>query len=135
MKWLAEVSEMIRFILVLLVAIVSTGCGTSDSALIEGGHNMSYIQGFHDGRHSGMQETGNNFENYIKDEKRYESDVDYKQGWLAGESEGKKLQAEATAVGKGIAGSYPLKTETTNPDDVAKEVLKGIDTSDLKSLK
>ncbi|WP_237486475.1 hypothetical protein [Vibrio hippocampi] len=95
---------------------------------------MAYIQGFHDGRHSGIQEAGNSFESYIKDEKRFASDADYQQGWLAGEVEGKKLQAEATAVGNGVAASYPQKPQTTNPDDIAKEVLKGVDTSSLKSL-
>ena len=73
-------------------------------------------------------------ENYIKDQKRYESDVDYKEGWLAGESEGKKLQAEAVAIGKGAASGYPQKSETTNLDDVAKEALQGVDTSSLKNL-
>lgn len=125
---------MTRFVLVLLFAIISSGCGTSDSALIESGHNESYIQGFHDGRHSGMQEAGNDFENYMKDEKRFDSDTDYKQGWLAGESEGKKLQDEATSIGKGIAGSYPQKTDSTNADDMAKDALKGIDTSGLENL-
>lgn len=126
---------MKRLLLILLFTLISTGCGTSDSTLINSGHNMSYIQGFHDGRHSGMQETGNNFENYIKDEKRYESDADYKQGWVAGESEGKKLQSEAVAVGEGIAGSYPQKSKTTDAENVAKDVLKGVDTSDMKNLK
>ncbi|CAK1713444.1 hypothetical protein FB440_1285 [Vibrio crassostreae] len=125
---------MTRFVLVLLFVIISSGCGTSDSALIESGHNESYIQGFHDGRHSGMQEAGNDFENYMKDEKRFDSDTDYKQGWLAGESEGKKLQDEATSIGKGIAGSYPQKTDSTNTDDMAKDALKGIDTSGLENL-
>ncbi|WP_246856139.1 hypothetical protein [Vibrio crassostreae] len=125
---------MTRFVPVLLFAIISSGCGTSDSALIESGHNESYIQGFHDGRHSGMQEAGNDFENYMKDEKRFDSDTDYKQGWLAGESEGKKLQDEATSIGKGIAGSYPQKTDSTNTDDMAKDALKGIDTSGLENL-
>ena len=125
---------MTRFVLVLLFAIISSGCGTSDSALIESGHNESYIQGFHDGRHSGMQEAGNDFENYMKDEKRFDTDTDYKQGWLAGESEGKKLQDEATSIGKGIAGSYPQKTDSTNTDDMAKDALKGIDTSGLENL-
>ncbi|MEZ9155346.1 hypothetical protein AB4123_15395 [Vibrio sp. 10N.286.52.E2] len=39
-----------------------------------------------------MQESGNSFENYIKDGKRFESDSDYKQGWIAGESEGKNYK-------------------------------------------
>ncbi|MEZ9203910.1 hypothetical protein AB4151_16180, partial [Vibrio splendidus] len=58
---------MTRFLLVILFVLISSGCGTSDSALIDSGHNESYIQGFHDGRHSGMQETGNSFEDYIKE--------------------------------------------------------------------
>ncbi|MEZ8601098.1 hypothetical protein [Vibrio splendidus] len=114
--------------------LISSGCGTSDSALIDSGHNESYIQGFHDGRHSGMQETGNSFEDYIKDQNRFNSDADYKQGWLAGESEGKKLQDEATSIGKGLASSYPQKNKLMNSDDVAKEALKSIDTSGLESL-
>ncbi|MCF7502476.1 hypothetical protein L3V34_01335 [Vibrio sp. L3-7] len=125
---------MTRFVLVILFVLISTGCGTSDSALMKSGHNESYIQGFHEGRHSGMQETGNDFEDYIKDEKRFNSDTDYKQGWLAGESEGKKLQDEATSIGTGLAGSYPQKTKSTSSDDAAKEALKGIDTSGLESL-
>ena len=125
---------MTRFVLVILFVLISSGCGTSDSALIDSGHNESYIQGFHDGRHSGMQETGNSFEDYIKDQNRFNSDADYKQGWLAGESEGKKLQDEATSIGKGLAGSYPQKNKSTNSDDVAKEALKSIDTSGVESL-
>ncbi|MCK8080642.1 hypothetical protein [Vibrio sp. 1CM24A] len=125
---------MNKLFLILLVFILS-GCGTSDSELIESGYNTSYIQGFHDGRHSGMQESGNSFESYIKDGKRFESDSDYKQGWIAGESEGKKLQAEATAIGKGAAASYPQKSTTTDLDDIAKDTLKGVDTSGLENLK
>jgi hypothetical protein len=40
--------------LLLLVA-----CGTTDSTMRQAGHNEAYVQGFHDGRHSGMQEAGN----------------------------------------------------------------------------
>ncbi|GAB7225926.1 hypothetical protein VoSk93_51470 [Vibrio owensii] len=125
---------MNKFLLILLFAFISVGCGTTDSTLIESGYNISYIQGFHDGRHSGMQESGNGFENYVKDEERYESDADYRQGWLSGEIEGKKLQVQATAVGKGIADSYPINDEPVNLDDVAKDVIKGVDTSGLQSL-
>ncbi|MDN3702687.1 hypothetical protein QWY96_20455 [Vibrio artabrorum] len=112
---------MAKFILLLFFMVISTGCGTSDSTLIESGHNMAYVQGFHDGRHSGIQEAGNNFETYIKDQKRYESDVDYQQGWIAGESEGKRLQDNARSFGKSVATSYHPKSEVTNPDNEAKK--------------
>lgn len=125
---------MAKYVLLLLFTIIFTGCGTSDSALINSGHNMAYVQGFHDGRHSGLQEAGNDFENYIKDQKRYESDLDYQQGWIAGESEGKRLQKEATTFGKGAATLNAPKYKTTDPDSVAKDALKGVDTSDFKIL-
>ena len=36
------------------------GCGTTDNSLRDAGKDDSYIIGFHDGRHSGMKEEGNN---------------------------------------------------------------------------
>jgi hypothetical protein len=125
---------MRNVLLVLVFVLIAAGCGTSDKALMESGYNASYILGFHDGRHSGMQEAGNSFEHYIKDENRYSSDADYQQGWLAGEAEGKKLQAEATTIGKGVAGAYPNKSSSSNSDDIAKDALKDVDTSELKNL-
>ena len=126
----------------LLLLIISTvlGCGTSDNALREAGHTDAYVLGFHDGRHSGMREAGNQFEHYIRDDKRYESDAEYQSGWLAGEQEGKRLQEQAVAAGR-IAGDVYQGVEIgrevdkqTDLDKAAKDAVKGVDTSGLESL-
>ena len=68
----------------LLCQLLLTAWGTTDSQLQQQGRSQAYITGFHDGRHSGMKEEGNNFEHYIRDEARYNSDPDYRTGWDLG---------------------------------------------------
>ncbi|CAH0535407.1 hypothetical protein VST7929_02980 [Vibrio stylophorae] len=117
-----------------LIALLAA-CGTTDSELRQSGYSASYIQGFHDGRHSGMQEAGNDYEDYIKDQLRFDNDADYQRGWLAGEAEGQQLQSQAHAVGEGIAtGLSEPASASFDADKAAKEVLHGIDTSTLKNL-
>ncbi len=130
---------ILRLICISLLLSVLAACGTTDSTLQQQGHNQSYITGFHDGRHSGMREAGNRYEQYIKDTERFESDSDYRAGWLAGEAEGKKLQEQAVAVGNAAAGAYSAQQiekeiDKNDPDNVAKEAVKGVDTDALKSL-
>lgn len=129
----------LRILCVLALSVFLSACGTTDATLQQQGHSQSYITGFHDGRHSGMKEAGNNYENYIKDIKRFESDAEYRNGWLAGEAEGKKLQAQADAVGNAAAGAYSAhqignEVDKQDPDKVAKDAVKGVDTDALKSL-
>ncbi|MBS9816889.1 hypothetical protein [Vibrio alginolyticus] len=125
---------MFHKVFVSLFFVLLSGCGTSDSTLKESGYDEAYIQGFHDGRHSGMQEAGNDFEHYIKDETRYQTDSDYRQGWDAGEVEGNKLQKQATAIGQGMIDNSYEERDVFDPDKVAKDAIKGVDTSELKSL-
>lgn len=88
-----------------LIALLAA-CGTTDSELRQSGYSASYIQGFHDGRHSGMQEAGNDYEDYIKDQLRFDNDADYQRGWLAGEAEGQQLQSKRTPWAKGLQRVY-----------------------------
>lgn len=125
---------MARIITLCVMLVLSAGCGTSDTALREGGHGDSYIIGFHDGRHSGMKEEGNHYEHFIKDEQRFQSDQEYREGWLAGEVEGKKLQDQAAAVGQGLATGYSSQSETQSADDIAQDAVKGVDTSGIEAL-
>jgi hypothetical protein len=66
----------------IFMFMVLMACGTTDGSLKEQGKTEAYIQGFHDGRHSGMKEEGNHYEHFIKDEARFAGDPDYKSGWL-----------------------------------------------------
>ncbi|MEP5567286.1 MAG: hypothetical protein ABJN62_05575 [Halioglobus sp.] len=129
------------FVLGILALSILAGCQTSDSTLRDQGHSGSYVQGFHDGRHSGMKEAGNDWEHYLRDQERFESDNEYREGWLAGEAEGKTLQQQAEAVGNSAAGAYSgyeinkeVNKAKPHPDKIAKDVMKDVDTGELKSL-
>lgn len=119
----------------LLLALVA--CGTTDAELQSEGRSQAYIDGFHDGSHSGMEEEGNNFEQYVRDEQRYASEADYRAGWDAGEAEGKKNQDTANAIGEGIAAGAGAASSHEADKDVthdARQVIKHTDTSDMKAL-
>ncbi len=121
---------------ILFMALSLTACETTDSSLREQGRSDAYVMGFHDGRHSGMQEEGNFLEHYIKDEPRFESDPDYRAGWLAGEAEGRSMQRAANGA-VGVYSAYEIGKEVDkqqNYDKVARDAVKNVDTSELKSL-
>jgi hypothetical protein len=131
----------LKFPLVLAVLLLLlAACGTTDSSLKEQGRSDAYVLGFHDGRHSGMKEEGNNFEHYIRDEQRFNENADYRSGWLAGEAEGIKLQDQANMAGNIAAGtysSYQVGKEVdkqTDYDKIARDAVKDVDTSSLNSL-
>ena len=132
-------------LMALIVAFAATcslsACQTSDSALREQGNTESYIQGFHDGRHSGMSEGGNRWEHYIRDTERFDEDSQYRDGWLAGEAEGMKLQAQAKAVGEAVGNGYSgyrigqeAQKAGPHPKAAVEEAMKGVDTGTLKAL-
>lgn len=132
---------LMKALFLVLLTVFAVACGTTDSTLQQQGHNQPYIMGFHDGRHSGMQEAGNHYEHYIKDTERFESETEYREGWLAGEAEGKKLQQQAVAAGNAAAGAvagYSINKEAKkagpHPHDAMKSATKGVDTDALNSL-
>lgn len=124
--------NLYTIILFLLITML-VACGTTDNAMREQGHTDSYIIGFHDGRHSGMKEEGNNFEHYIRDVERFKTDPEYKSGWLAGEAEGKRLQKQANEIGA-AAGGADSGNKSQDFDQIGKDALKDVDTTELKSL-
>lgn len=126
----------LRFLVVLSIVLMA-GCATSDSTLRDQGHSEAYLQGFHDGRHSGMKEAGNTWEHYVKDHERFASDADYHDGWIAGEAEGKHLQEQAKAAGGAYTGYQVGKqVDNSKPDaeKAAHDAMKGVDTSVFDSL-
>ncbi len=128
--------KAISAILLLCCSLFLAACQTSDATLREQGRSDAYVLGFHDGRHSGMQEAGNFLEHFVQDEMRFSSDPDYREGWLAGEAEGKRIQQESNAA-VGVYSSYQIGREidkTTDYDQIGQDAVKDIDTSTLKSL-
>ncbi len=128
--------KAISAILLLCGSLLLAACQTSDATLREQGRSDAYVLGFHDGRHSGMQEAGNFLEHFVQDETRFNSDPDYREGWLAGETEGKRIQQESNAA-VGVYSSYQIGREidkATDYDQIGQDAVKDIDTSALKSL-
>ena len=126
----------ISALLLLCASLLLVGCQTSDATLREQGRSDAYVVGFHDGRHSGMQEAGNVLEHFVQDESRFNSDPEYREGWLAGEAEGKRIQQESNAA-VGVYSSYQIGKEVddaTDFDQIGRDAVKDIDTSTLKSL-
>ena len=128
-------------IVIILSFLFVTACETTDSTLRGQGHDEAYVQGFHDGRHSGMKEAGNTWEHYIRDHERYASDEQYAIGWNEGEAEGKRLQAQAQSIGDAMAGSYTghrvgeeVDKNNPHPKKAAKDAMKGVDPSVFKNL-
>lgn len=125
----------------LFAALQLASCQTSDGALRDQGNSEAYILGFHDGRHSGMSEQGNTWEHYIRDRERFDSDQQYRGGWLAGEVEGSRLQAQAAAVGEAVGDGYTgyrvgQEAEKAGPHPKAalKDAMQGVDTESIRAL-
>ncbi len=118
------------------ITLFLTGCATTDSTLRDQGHSESYVQGFHDGRHSGMAEAGNFLEHVVKNSQRYANDAEYRAGWLAGEAEGKQMQQEANAAAGAYTGSQ-IRNEYKKSHDydaIGRDAMKGIDPKSLEPL-
>ena len=116
------------------LVIILGGCGTSDGNLREQGRSESYIMGFHDGRHSGMKEAGNYLEHIVKDTRRFKDDADYQAGWLAGETEGTRIQEQANAASNSYNAGKAADKAGPHPNDAMKDATKGVNTGDLKVL-
>ena len=133
-------SRIILVALALLLPLLMVACQTTDNSMQEQGKSLAYIQGFHDGRHSGMREAGNNWEHYLRDEVRFKEEADYKSGWQAGEQEGIELQNQATAIGSAIGGTYTNSQinkevdKNTDYDGIAEDTVNSMDTSGLGNL-
>lgn len=120
--------------LVVGFSVLLTGCETSDAALRKGGHSEAYIQGFHDGRHTGMKEAGNYLEHKVKDTQRFAEDAEYKEGWLAGEAEGMRMQKDANAAVGTYHGSKIQKEAEPDANAIGKDVMKDVDPATLDNL-
>ncbi|MBW8189839.1 hypothetical protein K0504_02230 [Neiella marina] len=116
-----------RIVCIVLIAFSLIACGTTDSELTSKGASHDYILGFHDGRHSGIKEAGNHWDHYVRDEQKFSNNKDYRDGWLAGEAEGKELQKQAVTVGVAAAvasEAISVKGEMVDLDKVAQEAAK-----------
>lgn len=87
-----------------------------------------------------MREAGNHYEHFVQDRERYDTDEDYRNGWIAGEEEGRHMQAQADSVGTAAAVGISAGSthEHSKHSGMSKEAMekatKGVDTSVLRTL-
>ena len=65
---------------------------------------------------------------------RFKDDVDYQAGWLAGETEGIRMQEQANAASNSYNASKAADKAGPHPHDAMKDAMKGVNTDDLKVL-
>jgi hypothetical protein len=131
--------KSLGYVLVFIVAFPSllSGCATSDATLRESGHSETYIQGFHDGRHSGMNEAGKNLEHMVKDTQKFADNPDYRAGWHAGEAEGIRMQQKANSASGGYSNDNlkkEIKKSQPDANAIGRDVMKDVDPSTFDSL-
>ena len=129
--------NLIKGISLGILVLALSACGTSDAELREQGFSEAYIEGFHDGEHSGITEEGNRWDHYVRDEDRFENDPDYRAGWLAGEAEGREEEKQAEAVRSAVGLGVAIESASHSggdPDETAQDVIDHTDTSGMEAL-
>ena len=81
-----------------------------------------------------MKEAGNYLEHVVKDVDRFDTDPEYRNGWLAGEAEGIRMQQQADAASSRCQAEEIAKESQSDVNAIGKEVMKDVDTSAVKSL-
>ena len=120
--------------------MILAGCQTQGQRLAAQGYPAPYADGFDDGCHSGRKAGGSLFDQFKKDVPRFSADAQYAQGWSDGfrqcETEQESIQRQ-TRIGleQQRLREAQKANEAARERDRNRELLKGIDTSNLKNLK
>jgi len=124
----------------LVVAAFSSACTSTHDAMIQQGFPPAYAQGFDDGCHSGRKAGGSLFDQFKKDVARFERDKEYASGWSDAFRQCETEQESAMRQQRMAIEQQRLKelrqqNQLQKDHDLEREVLRGVDTSGLKSLK
>ncbi len=107
--------------------------------MIRQGYPPSYADGFEDGCHSGKKAGGNMFDQFKKDVRRFQKDLQYAQGWSDGF---RQCEAQQEAMERqmrtNIEQQRLMEEKRHNKKEEKRkkeqDILKGIDTSGLEGL-
>ncbi|QPH52242.1 hypothetical protein [Pontivivens ytuae] len=119
----------------LAAAMLVAGCELPppSETMISPTANVStaYRQGFDDGCHSGRQAAGDLFEQFRKDQARFDTDRDYAQGWS---DAFRQCETQTEAQQRAIRSAATIQAIQSSNDNRFDNVLDGIDTSGLENL-
>ncbi|MCC4832166.1 hypothetical protein LMH66_05930 [Shewanella sp. 10N.7] len=129
----------IILLLIPLSLLIITACQSTRDSMVEQGYPLAYADGFQDGCDSGNKAGGSLFDQFKKDVTRFNSETDYAQGWSDGfrqcETEQESIQRQVRMSIEQQNLQQQRKTnELAEQHALEREVMKGVDTSGLKSL-
>lgn len=125
---------MIRYAFVLsAVALAACDLPEPSETMISSGSNVSvaYKAGFDDGCHSGRQAAGSLFDQFRKDQGRFDSDRDYARGWS---DAFRQCETQEEALERQIRSAQTIAAINQSREDSFDNVLRGIDYSGLEGL-
>ncbi|WP_078118483.1 hypothetical protein [Thiosocius teredinicola] len=127
-------------VITVLSLVLATGCVSQKEAMVKKGYPLVYAEGFDDGCHSGNKAGGSLFDEFRKDVGRFSRESNYAQGWSDGfrqcESQQEAAQRQMRiAVEKQKLAEQRKAGERAAQYHLERQVLKDVDTSNLKYLK
>ncbi|RTZ93443.1 MAG: hypothetical protein DSY91_02135 [Deltaproteobacteria bacterium] len=126
--------------LMLIGSFILLGCVSQKENLIRQGASPAYAQGFEDGCHSGKKAGGSWLDQFKKNTHLFNTNPDYKQGWIDGYNECEKQQEAFERQNRNTIEQQRLMEEKRHDKWMEKhyndkELLKGIDTRGLEKFK
>ncbi len=82
-------SKKYKIILILLLFTMITSCQSFRKRMILEGFSEEYVDGYMDGVQCGRVAAGEYSYKFIQDSARYETDIEYREGWNDGFKTGK----------------------------------------------
>ncbi|WP_198589527.1 hypothetical protein [Shewanella sp. 10N.286.51.B7] len=129
----------IILLLIPLSLLIITACQSTRDSMVEQGYPLAYADGFQDGCDSGNKAGGSLFDQFKKDVTRFNNETDYAQGWSDGfrqcETEQESIQRQVRmSIEQQNLQQQKKTNELAEQHALEREVMKGVDTSGLKSL-
>lgn len=138
-NWRFKMKSKIILLLIPLSLLIITACQSTRDSMVEQGYPLAYADGFQDGCDSGNKAGGSLFDQFKKDVTRFNSETDYAQGWSDGfrqcETEQESIQRQVRmSIEQQNLQQQKKTNELAEQHALEREVMKGVDTSGLKSL-
>lgn len=121
------------FISLLILPLAGCDLPEPSETMIANSASMppSYVDGFNDGCHSGRQAAGDAFEQFRKDQRRFEVDRDYARGWS---DAFRQCETQTEARARQMRSAQTIAAINAQREKRFDNVLRGIDTSGLEDL-
>ena len=123
--------SLVSFLFILTLAACDLPEASETMISSSANVSQSYRDGFDDGCHSGRQAAGSLFDQFRKDQARFNSDQDYAQGWS---DAFRQCESREEQLERQIRSAQTIDAINNSRDDRFDRILDGIDYSGLEGL-